>query len=42
MCTSCSYYQLSGNSKKHYCTLLNQQLQTKDLRVDCPEHVLKL
>jgi len=42
MCASCSYYQLSNNGKKHYCSLLNQQLQTKDLRVDCPEHVLKL
>ncbi len=38
MCMTCSYYQLSDDGQKHFCTLLNQRLQAKDLRVDCPEH----
>ncbi len=41
MCMSCSYYQPSDQGKKHFCTLLDQQLHVKDLRIDCPEHELK-
>lgn len=36
MCQSCSYYSHSHN--RHFCKLLNQNLQTADLRIDCPEH----
>lgn len=36
MCFSCSYYQKKEN--QHFCKLLNQQLQSSDIRVDCPEH----
>lgn len=42
MCKSCTYYQSSNKGKKHYCHLLNQALTAKDLRLDCPEHELKL
>lgn len=38
MCMTCSYYRSSDEGQKHFCTLLNQNLHTKDLRVDCPEH----
>lgn len=41
MCKTCSHYQSSGDDKQHFCTLLNQKLQTTDLRVDCPEHIIK-
>jgi len=40
MCMTCSYYRSSGAGRKHFCTLLNQPLHTRDLRVDCPEHLL--
>ncbi len=42
MCKSCTYYQSTNKGKKHYCHLLNQALTAKDLRLDCPEHELKL
>lgn len=42
MCMSCSYYQRSDESEQHFCTLLNQNLHTADLRIDCPEHKLKV
>lgn len=41
MCTNCTYYRSSSAAQPHYCTLLNQQLHVKDLRVDCPEHEMK-
>ena len=37
MCLTCSYYQTS-NDGMPYCSLLNQKLSPKDLRLDCPEH----
>ncbi len=40
MCMTCSYYQSSAKGQKHYCRLLAQPLQTEDLRIDCPEHIL--
>lgn len=40
MCISCSYYH-STDDGKHFCRLLNQKLDTKDLRIDCPEHQAK-
>jgi DNA-binding MarR family transcriptional regulator len=42
MCMSCTYYQPSAKGQKHFCKLLNQNLHVKDLRIDCPEHELKV
>lgn len=42
MCMSCSYYQPSDKGQKHFCKLLNQNLHVKDLRIDCPEHEMKV
>lgn len=42
MCMSCLYYQSSDNGQKHFCKLLNQDLHIADLRIDCPEHELKV
>ncbi|WP_460540916.1 MarR family winged helix-turn-helix transcriptional regulator [Echinicola sediminis] len=39
MCFSCQYYQ--DREGEHYCALLKMRLEDKDLRMDCPEHVLK-
>jgi len=39
MCFTCSYYQVSESGKKHFCKLLNQELKSAELRVDCPEHI---
>jgi|SRR5690625_3721697 len=41
MCMTCTYYELSEDGGKHFCHLLNQELYAADLRIDCPEHVLK-
>lgn len=41
MCMTCAYYQPSENGQKHFCKLLNQNLQIADLRIDCPEHEMK-
>lgn len=38
MCMTCSFYRTSDNGKTHFCTLLNQKLNVRDLRIDCPEH----
>ncbi len=40
MCLTCSYYQFSEPGQ-HFCRLLNQNLRMADLRIDCPEHVMK-
>lgn len=41
MCMTCAYYQSAGEGQ-HFCRLLNQQLYIKDLRIDCPEHEMKV
>jgi DNA-binding MarR family transcriptional regulator len=41
MCMTCAYYQPSENGQKHFCKLLNQNLQVTDLRIDCPEYEMK-
>lgn len=41
MCQNCMYYHSSNNNNEHYCNLLNQKLQLYELRVDCPEHIMK-
>ena len=40
MCFTCSYYERTNN--KHFCKLLQAKLTSKELRVDCPEHELKV
>lgn len=42
MCMTCIYYQPANEGQKHFCRLLNQQLHVKDLRIDCPEHEVKI
>lgn len=37
MCMTCAFYK-SDNGQNHFCSLLNQELNIKDLRMDCPEH----
>lgn len=39
MCFTCSFYRVSESGKKHYCKLLNQDLKSTELRVDCPDHI---
>lgn len=34
-CFNCKYY--SNRSKKHFCNLLNQKLDTQEIRIDCGE-----
>lgn len=41
MCLTCSHYQSSANGQKHFCKLLNQQLDTTGLRIDCPEYEMR-
>ena len=40
MCVTCAHYKKPDNGEPHFCKLLNQNLATKDLRIDCPEHLL--
>lgn len=39
MCFTCTYFQ--RNNGEYYCSLLEMNLEQKDLRIDCPEHKLK-
>ena len=39
MCYTCTNY--SNNSGEHFCKLLESKLAQNELRLDCPEHVLK-
>ena|SRR5690554_5715334 len=36
MCQNCHFYSHQNNT--HFCKLLNQNLQTPQLRIDCAEH----
>ncbi len=40
MCFNCVNYE--SKNGKHYCNLLQIPLAEKDIRIDCPEHQLKL
>lgn len=42
MCTTCIHYQKATSENQPYCTLLNQPLTTRDLRIDCPEYQSKV
>jgi len=38
MCLTCSHFKKAENGQHHFCKLLNQNLYTTNLRIDCPEH----
>ncbi|HOZ81887.1 MAG TPA: MarR family winged helix-turn-helix transcriptional regulator [Bacteroidia bacterium] len=40
MCLSCTHHALTTNGENHFCKLLNRELLSSELRIDCPEHVL--
>lgn len=40
MCLNCAYLRNSDN-KGYFCNLLQQELTSGDLRVDCPDHLHK-
>lgn len=40
MCFTCMHYQLSNGN--HFCNLLQSDLATTDLRIDCAEHHLAI
>ena len=42
MCLTCTHHELSINEESHFCKLLNRKLHSSELRIDCPEHVLKM
>lgn len=35
-CFGCKYYQ--KHAKTHFCNLLNKELQSSEIRIDCPEY----
>ncbi|TVR80571.1 MAG: MarR family transcriptional regulator [Chitinophagaceae bacterium] len=39
MCFTCVYYSKNTQGHEHFCRLLDKKLETKELRVDCPEHL---
>lgn len=39
MCFTCQYYKANKREKTHFCSLMNTNLATTDLRVDCEEHL---
>jgi DNA-binding MarR family transcriptional regulator len=41
MCFTCSHYQRSKDGQPHFCKLLDRNLATTDLRIDCPEHLAR-
>lgn len=41
MCLTCEHYKSNFNGQNHFCNLLNQKLEATELRIDCPEHILK-
>lgn len=42
MCTTCQYYKSNTNNNEHFCSLMNKELMNSELRIDCPEHKLKI
>jgi DNA-binding MarR family transcriptional regulator len=42
MCTTCTYFRPSAEGKEPVCALLEKILYSEDLRIDCPEHLMKL
>lgn len=41
MCFTCRFYKANKHKQKHYCELLNSKLADSELRIDCPDHILK-
>ncbi|HMZ45298.1 MAG TPA: MarR family winged helix-turn-helix transcriptional regulator [Chitinophagaceae bacterium] len=41
-CINCTHYQTNKNGLKHFCKLLNSNLSTSQVRIDCPLHQEKL
>ena len=39
MCLTCSHHKLDTRHG-HFCQLLNQKLETTELRMDCPDHLV--
>ncbi|MCG8574656.1 MAG: winged helix DNA-binding protein [Flavobacteriales bacterium] len=39
MCLTCHHYSNSDNN--HYCNLLEKKLKNDELRVDCPDHLVR-
>lgn len=42
MCTTCIYFRPSAEGKEPVCALLERALYSEDLRIDCPEHLMKI
>lgn len=40
MCFTCRHYQKRDGL--HFCALINSKLETSELRIDCPEHTLRV
>jgi DNA-binding MarR family transcriptional regulator len=40
MCRTCRFFETG--KMRHYCALMQQPLQVSELRLDCPEHVLRV
>ena len=38
MCFTCSHYRADPHSGTHFCQLMDQQLASTELRIDCPDH----
>lgn len=41
MCFTCHFYKANKNGQEHFCGLLNSKLEDNELRIDCPEHILR-
>lgn len=41
MCLNCSFYRPLQQENTFFCSLLNQQLSSAAMRIDCTDHVLK-
>ncbi|MCS6905230.1 MAG: MarR family transcriptional regulator [Bacteroidia bacterium] len=37
MCMNCIHYEFMPNSNTHFCHLLNHELATHELRIECPD-----
>lgn len=42
MCSTCAYFERSEEGKEPFCKLLQKHLYSEDLRIDCPEHLMKV
>ncbi len=42
MCTTCTHFRPSAEGKEPVCSLLEKVLYSEDLRIDCPEHRMKI